>query len=140
MFYMVLNIPLIPVSVFMYTIILMEPQLSKDYQLKLFWYILIVSCQKRQVQQFIKCLMAKILVLTFYEALVFGLFCQLNISAQCCTSYINQSFDLHYKSNGRFLYEVQHWAEICEVHTFIKEENFLLCNIPILIKNRVVLT
>ena len=75
MFYMVLNIPLIPASVFMYAIILMKPQLSKDYQLKRFWYILIVSCQKRQVQQFIKCLMAKILVLTFYEALVFGLFC-----------------------------------------------------------------
>ena len=75
MFYMVLNIPLIPVSVFMYAIILMKPQLSKDYQLKRFWYILIVSSQKRQVQQFIKCLMAKILVLTFYEALVFGLFC-----------------------------------------------------------------
>ena len=34
------------------------------------------------------------------------------ISAQCCISYRNQSFDLHCKSNYWFLYEIQHWAEM----------------------------
>ena len=33
------------------------------------------------------------------------------ISALCCVSYRNQSYDLHCKSNDWFLYETQHWAE-----------------------------
>ena len=36
----------------------------------------------------------------------------LAIIAQCCISYKNQSFDLHYNSNDWFLYEMQHWAEM----------------------------
>ena len=36
----------------------------------------------------------------------------LPISTQSGISYKNQSFDLQYKSNGRFLYEMQHWAEM----------------------------
>ena len=34
------------------------------------------------------------------------------ISAQCCISYRNQSFDLQCKSNDWFLYRTQHWAEM----------------------------
>ena len=34
------------------------------------------------------------------------------ISNHCHISYRNQSFDLHCKSNGWFLYEMQHWAEM----------------------------
>ena len=51
----------------------------------------------------------------------------LPISAQCCISYRNQSFDLqcisyrnqssdlHCKSNDCFLHEMQHWAELGEI-------------------------
>ena len=35
-----------------------------------------------------------------------------HISAQCCILYINQSFDLHCKSNDWFLQIMQHWAEM----------------------------
>ena len=37
------------------------------------------------------------------------------ISAQCCISYGNQSFDFHCKSNDWFRYEMQHWAETAQV-------------------------
>ena len=30
-------------------------------------------------------------------------------SAQCCIPYRNQRFDLQYKLNDMFLYEMQHW-------------------------------
>ena len=36
----------------------------------------------------------------------------LTLSAQCCVLYRNQSFNLHYKSNDWFQYEMQHWVEM----------------------------
>ena len=33
-------------------------------------------------------------------------------SSQCCISYRNQSFDLQFKSNERFLYEMQNVIEM----------------------------
>ena len=46
-----------------------------------------------------------------------------SISAHCCISYRNHSFDLASKSNDWFLYEMQHWAtlrndEICRLANF----------------------
>ena len=35
------------------------------------------------------------------------------ISAQCCLSFKNQSFNLQGNSNDWFPYEMQHWVEMC---------------------------
>ena len=37
---------------------------------------------------------------------------ELTHSVQCCVSYRNQLFVLQSKTNGSFLYETQHWAEM----------------------------
>ena len=55
-------------------------------------------------------------VFEFYEVIewhFFPVICMDQpISAQCCISYRNQSFDLHSKSNDWCLYEMLHWADM----------------------------